>query len=73
MNMSNFEPSKTHLRQILLFCFNAKKSVAESQRWITEAYGDQAPSIQYCKYWFGRFKSGDFDMEDKGYRGEPEK
>ena len=32
------------MREALLFCFNLKKSAAESHRMLVEAYGDNALS-----------------------------
>ena len=63
--MSTFVPTKQHLREALLFCFNLKKSAAEGHRLICEAYGEHAPSIKTCEDWLRRFKSGDFDTSDK--------
>jgi len=34
------------MREALLFCFNLKKSAAESHRMLVEAYGDNALSEQ---------------------------
>jgi len=39
--MSNFVLTKQHLREILIFCFNWKKS-AEAHRMLVEVYGDTA-------------------------------
>jgi len=36
--------TKQHLREILIFCFNWKKSAAEAHRtMLVEVYGDTAP------------------------------
>ena len=69
--MSTFVPTKQHLREELLFCFNFKKSAAEGHRLLCEAYGEHAPSIKTCEYWFRYFKSGDFDTSDKEREGRP--
>lgn len=37
---------------------------------LSETYRDHAPSISTCEYWFRRFKSGDFDVEDKERPGQ---
>ena len=50
-------PTKQHLREALLFCFNLKKSGAERHRLLCEAYGEHAPSIKNGEYWFRRSKS----------------
>lgn len=71
--MSTFVPTKRNLREALLFCFNWKKKAAESHRLLCEVYGEHAPSQQTCEYWFRRFKSGDFDVDDKERPGQPKK
>ena len=69
--MSTFVPTKHNLREALLFCFHLKKSAAEGHRLLCEAYGEHAPSIKTCEYWFRRFKRGDFDTSDKEREGRP--
>lgn len=59
------EPSKEHIRHSLLFCFNLKKSAAETYKMFCQAYGENIISISMCKNWFRQFKSGDFDVSDK--------
>ena len=71
--MSTFVLTKQHLRETLLFCFNLKKSAAEGHRLLCEAYGEHAPSIKTCEYWFRRFNSGNFDTSDKEREGRPVK
>jgi len=71
--MSNYVPTKQHLRGVLLFFFNSKKSAAESHQLLLETYGDYTPSIKTCEYWFRRFKSGNFDTEDKERPDQPKK
>jgi len=48
----------------LLFCFNLKKSAAESHRMFVEAYGDNTLSETTCRDWFRRFNDN-FDLNDK--------
>jgi [histone H3]-lysine36 N-dimethyltransferase SETMAR len=71
--MSTFVPKKRHLREGLLLCFHLKKKAVEAQQTLTEAYENYAPSISTCEYWYRRFKSGDFDTEDKERPGQPKK
>jgi len=71
--MEAFVPKKQHLREALLFCFNLKKTAAESHRLLVEAYGEHALSEPSCREWFRRFKSGDFSVEDKERPGQPKK
>ena len=43
-NMSNFVLTKQHLREVLVFCFNWKKSAAGAHRMLVEVYGGNAPT-----------------------------
>ena len=71
--MSNFVPNKRHLREVLLFAFNSKKSAAEARRMIVKTYGEASISERTCQEWFQRFKSGDFGVEDKERPGSVKK
>jgi len=42
--MSNFVLTKQHLQEVLIFCFNWKKSAAEVYRMLVEVYDDSAPT-----------------------------
>ncbi|GFW23199.1 mariner Mos1 transposase [Trichonephila clavipes] len=63
--MSAYEPNSRYLREVLIFCFNMKKSVAEAHRMLSNTYGEAAISERTCREWFQRFKNGDFDVEDQ--------
>ena len=63
---------KKHMRQALLFCFNLKKSAAESQRMLVEAYSDNFLSETTCRDWFRRFNDN-FDLSDKKRENRPRK
>ena len=39
---------------------------------LVEAFGEQVPTVKTCERWFQRFKSGDFDVDDKEH-GKPPK
>jgi histone-lysine N-methyltransferase SETMAR len=71
--MSNFVPSKQHLREVLIHYFHLKKSATDAQRLLIEAYPDYSVSVRMCQEWFARFKSGDFDVEDKERPGQVKK
>nr|XP_012218141.1 PREDICTED: uncharacterized protein LOC105669663 [Linepithema humile] len=62
-----------HLREVLIFCFNWKKSAAEAHRMLVEVYGDTAATDKSCREWFRRFKDGDFSVEDKPRSRQPKK
>ncbi|GFV28990.1 mariner Mos1 transposase [Trichonephila clavipes] len=63
--MSAYEPNSRHLREVLIFCFNMKRYVAEAHRMLSNTYGEVAISERTCREWFQRFKNGDFDVEDQ--------
>jgi len=42
--MSNLVLTKQHLQEVLIFCFNWKKSAAEAHRMLVEVYGDTVPT-----------------------------
>ena len=61
--MSVYEPNSRHLREVLIFCFNMKKSAAEAHRMLSNTYNEAAISERTCREWFQRFKNGDFDVK----------
>eukprot|EP01133_Synstelium_polycarpum_P028705 gene28705-34931_t len=71
--MSTFVPEKRHLREALLFIFHLKKNAITAHGMLVEAYGKDAASIRTCQEWFQRFKSGDFDLNDKEHSKPPKK
>ena len=42
--MSIYEPNSRYLREILIFCFNMKKSAVEAHRMLSNTYGEAAIS-----------------------------
>ena len=66
--MSVYEPNSRHLREVLIFCFNMKKSAAEAHRMLSNTYGE-AISERTCREWFQRFKNGDFDVQGSVFGG----
>ena len=65
MKISSFEPNKRHLWKILIYFFNLKKSSAEAHRLLVEKYGEAVLSEKSCREWFRKFKTSEFDIEDK--------
>ncbi|EGI59301.1 Mariner Mos1 transposase [Acromyrmex echinatior] len=63
--MSVYEPNSRHLREVLIFCFNMKKSAAEAHQMLSNTYGEATISERTCREWFQRFKNGDFNVEDR--------
>lgn len=71
--MSSFVPDKVFLRGILLHYFFQKKTAAEAHRILVETYGEHSLSEKTCRNWFRRFKTNDFDLDDKERSGAPKK
>ena len=69
--MSSFEPNKCHLREILIYFFNLKKSATEAHQLFIETYGEAALSERSCREWFQKFKNGELDIEDNERSGRP--
>lgn len=69
--MTDFVPSKRHLREVLLFFFHSKKTAAEAHRELLKVYGDAALSETTCRDWFRLFKEGDFNVQDRPREGKP--
>ena len=65
LNMSNFVPGNYDLRTALIFCYDLKKTAAESHRMLVEAYGEHALGKSQCFEWFKKFKSGNFDARNE--------
>ena len=71
--MSCHVPEKRYLRGGLLLLFHWKKTAAESHQILVESYGEHALHESQCRKWFQRFKSGDFDLNDKEGGKPPKK
>ena len=67
------ERDKYHFHHLFLFYFDSKKSAREAHQEISQIYGESAVSYPTITYWFRRFKSGNFSVEDKERSGRPEK
>ena len=64
--MSVFEPNSRHLREVLILCFHLEKTAAEAHRIFSSiTNGEATLSERKCHEWFQRFKSGDFEVEDR--------
>ncbi|UYV79033.1 hypothetical protein LAZ67_17000803 [Cordylochernes scorpioides] len=71
--MAISEPKSAHLREVLLFAFNWKKSATEAHRMLEEVYSDHALSKSQCYRWFKKFQSGDFELDNEPYGKPPQK
>ena len=59
------------LRSCLLFEFRLGHTAATAHRQLCLAFGDGVVSQRTCTNWFGRFKEGNFELEDKPRSGRP--
>ncbi|UYV71433.1 hypothetical protein LAZ67_8003173 [Cordylochernes scorpioides] len=71
--MAIYEPKSAHLREVLLFAFNWKKSATEAHRMLEEVYSDHALSKSQCYRWFKKFQSGDFELDNEPHGKPPQK
>ena len=58
---------------MLLHYFDLKKIAAAAHKLLVEAYGNCVPSEKIRQKWFQRFKSGDYDVNDKQRSNQPKK
>lgn len=65
-NMENLK-----YRYIYEYEFHLGTSAAETARRINNAYGEATAKENTVRYWFQRFRSGNFDLQNKP-RGRPE-
>lgn len=61
--------SKYDFRQIYFYEFKLGRSAAQTARNINEVWGQGAINECTVQRWFQKFRSGDFDLEDKEGRG----
>ena len=66
------EPSKEHIRHILLFFLNKGKNASETVREIECVYGQGIISDSQCRRWFVKFRNGNTDLNDEQRSGRPE-
>ena len=55
--MSSFKPDERHLRELLIYFLNLKKSAAEAHLLFVETYGEAALSERSCREWFQKFNN----------------
>ncbi|CAK9820034.1 Histone-lysine N-methyltransferase SETMAR [Anthophora quadrimaculata] len=65
------ENEKLHFRHIMLYEFRKGVSVSIATKNIQDVYLDRAPALRTVKNWFGRFRKGDFNLDDKPRSGRP--
>lgn len=60
-----------HFRHILLYHFRKGENASQTRRKICDVYGADAISKSICLFWFKRFRSGNFLIEDAARSGRP--
>ena len=62
---------KVHFRHCLLYEFQQGHTAADAWRNLTNVFGQETPLRQTCSYWFSRFRSGNFSLDDEEREGRP--
>lgn len=59
------------IRYVLQFYYEKGKNAARARRKICAVYGEDALSVNTARYWYRRFKDGNFDVKDAPRSGRP--
>jgi len=71
LQMTTEAPTKEHLREVLLFMFNSKKSAIDSQKMIAEVFDKDTITTRVCQKWFKGFRESDFNLSNKERGRQP--
>lgn len=69
LQLSKIVVTKQYLWEVLLVCFNWKKSADEAHWMLAKVYGD-ASTDKSSREWFRRFKNRDFSVEHNPRSGQ---
>ena len=56
----------------MLYEFRQGHNATKTTEAICSVYGVDALNVHVCQKWFAKFRSGDFDLEDKERSGKPQ-
>jgi [histone H3]-lysine36 N-dimethyltransferase SETMAR len=60
-----------HFRHLLLFAFNQGITASKATRDICAVYGEGDLVERTARYWYAKFKNGNFDLKDSPRSGRP--
>jgi transposase len=65
------EREKQHLQHILLFYHQKGENAVQARKKLSDVYEEDVFTKRQCQNWFGKFRSGNFDVEDAPRSGRP--
>uniref|UniRef100_A0A182NWS2 HTH_48 domain-containing protein n=1 Tax=Anopheles dirus TaxID=7168 RepID=A0A182NWS2_9DIPT len=63
--MNTYAPTERHLRDVLIFLYNMKKTATEAHQELVEVYGEESLSLAACRKFYAQFDKGVFYESDR--------